>query len=142
MVCALVLIWTVFETTSTIAAGSDPDSRICREAPHVQVRINASFLLPQDNPITFELFTHPRNEDIYVSESAYQDSIEGTQLFEMALRRRMYRDLRGLNPPARRPTSFRKTRTTTTTSLVEITPLYVDVGANIGIVGYFGDVRG
>ncbi len=77
-----------------------------------------------------------------MSESAYQDSSEGTQLFEMALRRRMYRDLRGLNPPSRRPTSFRKTRTTTTTPLVEITPLYVDVGANIGIVGYFGDVRG
>lgn len=100
-------------TSEGIKTNLDICATLANRQPVVKIHLNQKFL-GRDRGLSWFMYIHPPHEDKYVSASAVVTSREGTELFEMHLRRRMYQDLPNESSDRAKL-------------------LFVDVGANIGI---------
>ena len=81
---------------------------------YVQVDLNQHFITADPQPVSWKMYLHPQHEDVHVSASIYYSG--GNAMFEMHIKERIYKYLRGTVGGFDRPKD----------------PLFLDVGANIG----------
>eukprot|EP00042_Codosiga_hollandica_P043175 m.406357 g.406357 ORF g.406357 m.406357 type:complete len:380 (+) comp56494_c0_seq8:996-2135(+) len=94
-------------------------SKECSQFRLVPVALRQPFITFDVQPISWRMHVHSELEDVFISKSIIR--AEGNEMFEMPTRGAIYRHLRGLDLQLPRPRD----------------PLFLDVGANIGIHALF-----
>jgi hypothetical protein len=81
----------------------------------VEIALRQPFITADPQPVAWTMHVHPQHEDVYVSASMYYN--QGNSMFEMHIKQRIYQYLRGTVGGFSKPHD----------------PLFLDVGANIGM---------
>ncbi len=93
-----------------------PNSVVCGFTGHkVYISLNQHFITADPQPVAYTMYAHDPKVDGPISGSLYYEM--GNHMFEMDIKRRIYQCLRGTLGTHPRPDN----------------PLYLDVGANIGL---------
>jgi hypothetical protein len=87
----------------------------CASSILTNISLTQPFITKDPQPVNYTMYVHPRKVDMFVSASTLRNG--GNEMFEMHVKQRIYQLLRGTDGSFVPPKD----------------PLFLDIGANIGI---------